>query len=175
MNRTKTETTKAGGGVQVTPPPPSTDEDFVRLQGWRARSSGFYPLLPLSRPAFASRDASAAVVHVELDRMSRHAEARDFLCLQSDVSIDHVVGEHATAGQELAVLVEVLEGHVERMTHRRDVLRFFRLEVVQILVGRFARMDLVLNAVEAGHHHGGKREVRIRGRVRETHFDAARL
>src|SRR6187549_2613470 len=156
MNRTKTETTKAGGGVQVTPPPPSTDEDFVRLQGWRARSSGFYPLLPLSRPTFASRDASTAVVHVELDRMSGHAEARDFLCLQSDVSVDHVVGEHTTARQELAILVQVFECHVERVAHLRNVLLFLRLEVVQILVGRFARMDLVLNAVEARHHHRGE-------------------
>src|SRR6188508_2924976 len=76
---------------------------------------------PASAPPEASLSltaASAAVVHVELDRMSGHAEARDFLCLQSDVSVDHVVGEHTTARQELAVLVEVLEGHVERMTHR---------------------------------------------------------
>src|SRR6187200_1975762 len=162
MNRTKTETTKGGGGVQVTPPPPSTDEDFVRLQGWRARSSGFYPLLPLSRPTFASRDASTAVVHVELDRMSGHAEARDFLCLQSDVSIDHVVGEYAAPGQELAILVEMLERHVERVAHRRDVLRFFGLEVVKILVRRIAGVDLVLNAVETRHHHGGESEVRVR-------------
>src|SRR6188474_1060615 len=162
MNRAKTWATKASGGAPETPPPTSTNEDFVRLRGWRARSSGFYPLLPHSRPTFASRDASTAVVHVELDRMSGHAEARDFLCLQSDVSIDHVVGEHAAPGQELAILVEVFECHVERVAHRRDVLRFFGLEIVEILVRRIAGVDLVLNSVEARHHHGRESEVRVR-------------
>ena len=36
-------------------------------------------------------------------------------------------------------------------------------------------MNLVLDAVEAGHHQGAEGEVRIRGRIREAHFDAARL
>ena len=36
-------------------------------------------------------------------------------------------------------------------------------------------MNLVLHAVEACHHHRGKRQVRIRRRIREAHLDAARL
>ncbi|MEY3839648.1 MAG: hypothetical protein RIR08_381, partial [Pseudomonadota bacterium] len=107
--------------------------------------------------------------------MGGHAEPRDFLHLQIDVGVEQVVGEHAAAGEELAVLVEVLERHVERMAHRRDVLRFFGLEIVQIFVRRVARVDLVLDAVEAGHHHRRECEVRIRGRIREAHFDATCL
>src|SRR6185295_6943661 len=61
------------------------------------------------------------------------------------------------------------------MTHGGDVLRLFRLEVIQVLVRGVAGMDLVLDAVEAGHHHGGERKVRIVARVREAHFDTARL
>src|SRR4051812_2929589 len=77
---------------------------------------------------------SAAVVHVELHRMSAHAEARHFLELQADVSVDHVVGEHTTAGEELPVLVELLDCHVERMADLRNMLFLLRLEVVEVLV-----------------------------------------
>src|SRR4051794_18894989 len=58
--------------------------------------------------------ASRREVHVELDRMRRHAEALHFLVLEGDVRIDHVVGEDAAAREELAVLVERLERLVER-------------------------------------------------------------
>ncbi len=61
------------------------------------------------------------------------------------------------------------------MTHCWNVLRFLGLEVVEVLVRRIAGVDLVLNAVESGHHHGGEREVRIRARIGETHFDTPRL
>jgi hypothetical protein len=36
-------------------------------------------------------------------------------------------------------------------------------------------VDLVLDAVDAGHHHRGEREVRVARRIREAHFDAARF
>ncbi len=36
-------------------------------------------------------------------------------------------------------------------------------------------MNLVLDAVDAGHHQRGEREVRVCHRIRETHFDAAAL
>ena len=52
---------------------------------------------------------------------------------------------------------------------------FFRRQIVQILVDRLARMDLVLHAVQACHQHRGEAQVRIGRRIREAHFDAARL
>src|SRR5438874_11304265 len=56
---------------------------------------------------------SGRVVHLELDRMRRHAEARDLLHLQLDVGVDHIVGEHTAAREELAVLVDRIERLVE--------------------------------------------------------------
>ena len=61
------------------------------------------------------------------------------------------------------------------MTNRRNALRLFRLEIVEILVKRVTRMDLVLDAVESGQEHRTKREIRVRGRIRETDFDAPRF
>ena len=48
----------------------------------------------------------AAVVHVEFDRVGRHADLVDFIHLQGDAGIDPVVGEDAAAGQELTILVQ---------------------------------------------------------------------
>ena len=95
--------------------------------------------------------------------------------LSVDVGVDQVVGEHAAAGQELAILVEVVERHVERAAHRRDLLVLLGRQVVEVLVGGVARVDLVLHAVQAGHQHRGEREVGVRGRVREADLDAAAL
>src|SRR5580658_8737493 len=85
----------------------------------RARSAAREPAAPPRRgpeTALAGRSGgvrviawSAAVVQLELHRMRGHAKARDLLELQSHVGVDHVVGEHAPAGEELAIPVEVLE------------------------------------------------------------------
>src|SRR5690606_28474477 len=48
-------------------------------------------------------------------------------------------------------------------------------QVVQVLVGRVARVDLVLHAVQTGHHQGGEGQVGIGQGIREAGFDAARL
>ena len=71
--------------------------------------------------------------------MRAHAQPRDFLHLEPDVRVDHVVGEDAAFLEEAAVLVERLKRHVERVADRRDVLGFLGLEVVEILVRRVAR------------------------------------
>src|SRR3569833_4720555 len=118
---------------------------------------------------------STAIVQLELHRVGRHAEPGDLLHLEPHICIDDIVGEDAAAREELAILVEVLERHVERMTYCWNVLRLLGLEVVQVLVRRIAGMDLVLNAVEARHHHGREGEVRVRAGIREAHFDAARF
>src|SRR6202035_1279468 len=81
---------------------------------------------------------SAAVVQLQLYRVRGHAEFRDLLQLEVGVGVDDVVGEHAAAGEELTVFVEVLERHVERVAHGRNVLRLLGLEVVEVLVGRIA-------------------------------------
>src|SRR5579864_7040375 len=92
---------------------------------------------------------SEAVVHLEFERVRRHAKARDLLVLELDVCIDHVVGEYAAARHELAILVEAVERLVERRAGMRHLRGFLGLEVVEVLVHRVARMDPVLHAIEA--------------------------
>src|SRR3569833_550544 len=116
---------------------------------------------------------STAIVQLELHRVGRHAEPGDLLHLEPHIRIDDVVGEDSTAREDLAILVEVLERHVERMAHWWNVLRLLGLEVVQVLVRRIAGMDLVLNAVEARQHHGREGEVRVCAGIREAHFDTS--
>src|SRR4029079_188373 len=122
-----------------------------------------------------ARVRSEAVVHLVLDRMRRHPEASDLLHLELDVRVEHVVGEDAAAGKELAVAGKAVERLVERRARMRHLGGFLRLEIVEILVHRIARMDLVLHAVKSRHQHRGKREVRIARRIREAHLDAAAL
>jgi len=107
--------------------------------------------------------------------MRGHAQPRDLLHLQLDVRVDHVVAEHAAAREELAVLVEVAERLVERCAHGRDLRFLFRRQVVQVLVRRLARMDLVLHAIEPGHHQRREQQVGVRHRIREPDLDAPTL
>ena len=57
----------------------------------------------------------------------------------------------------------------------RDLLQFLRRQVVEILVHRRAGIDLVVDAVEAGHQHRGEGEIGIGHRVGEADFDALGL
>src|SRR5947207_3315150 len=109
----------------------------------------------------AEHSPSTAVVHLELNRVRGHAKTGDLLHLEADIGVDYVVGEHPAPRQELAIFVEMLDGHVQGMANRRNMFSFLRLEVVEILVRGVSRVELVLNAVEAGHHHGREGEVRV--------------
>jgi hypothetical protein len=107
--------------------------------------------------------------------MRGHAQLRDLLHLERDVAVDDVVGEDAAGGQELAVLIQFVQRLIQRIADLRDGLLLFRRQVVEVLVHGIARVDLVLDAVEAGHHHGRERQVRVAHGVREANLDASRL
>ncbi|CCJ90552.1 Glutamine synthetase (glnA) gene and ORF1 [Cronobacter turicensis 564] len=107
--------------------------------------------------------------------MRRHANAVVLFDTQRDVSINRIVGEHAACGQELAVLIQRMEGFFQRAGNLRDLFSFFRRQVVQVFIHRFARVDLVLDAVKTGHQQGSEAQVRVSRRVREAHFDTTRF
>ena len=54
------------------------------------------------------------VIHIKLDRVRSHTESRHLVHLQVDIGINHGVAEDSTTGKKLTVLVERLQGHVER-------------------------------------------------------------
>src|SRR5438270_10429987 len=118
-------------------------------------------LVPATDYAMKSARLSLqAVIHLVFHRMRRHPKPRDLFHLECDIRVDHIVGEYASAGQELSVPVEIVECLVERCTRMRHLRGLLRLEVIQILVDRIARMDLVVHAVQSRHQHRGKREIR---------------
>ena len=81
---------------------------------------------PLRAPRLfgASRDdAITAEVHVVLDRVRRHPEARDLFHLEPHVRVDHVVGGIAPFGQEGPIAVEVIQRLVQRCARMRHLPR----------------------------------------------------
>ena len=72
-------------------------------------------------------------------------------------------------------LLEALERLVQRAGQLGNVLQLLGRHAVDVLVERLARVDLVLDAVEAGHEHGREGEVAVAGRVRRAELDALGL
>ena len=50
--------------------------------------------------------------------------------------------------------LQLVHGFAQRGTNSWDACQLFRRQVVEILVHRFTRMDLVLDAVKTGHQQG---------------------
>lgn len=46
-----------------------------------------------------------AVIHVELDRVRSLVECFNFLTLQVDIGINHIVREHATSSQKRSIFI----------------------------------------------------------------------
>ena len=126
--------------------------------------------------AMFGRKRLRRVVHLVFDRMRGVLEADHFRHLQVDVAVDEVVVEHAAGLEELAVLVEFFRapGAANRTpsgsasarpaADRRDPCP-----------SPIAGIELVLDAVEAGHQHRGKAEIGIGERIGEAHLDALGL
>src|SRR6185295_4091824 len=103
------------------------------------------------------------VVERELVRMRTEPDGAHFVRhLVLDPGLDHVLGEDVALHEEVVILLQVLEGFLERARHLRNVLQFPGVEAP-------------LDAVETGHHHGGERDVAVARRIREAYFDALRL
>ncbi len=116
---------------------------------------------------------SDAVVHIELTRMWRHPNARHFLHFEIDVRVDGIVGKDPAGFQEVAIFIQAVKGLIQRVTNGRDMLRFFRLEIIEILVHRRAGVNFVFDAVETRHQHRHKREIWISRGIREADFNPA--
>jgi hypothetical protein len=116
------------------------------------------------------------VVQLELVRVRAQADRVDLVgALVVDPGLDEVLGEHAALEQVVVVGLERVEHLGQRARHLRDVGGLVRRQLVEVLVDRRRRLDLVLDAVEAGHQHRREREVRVARRVRAAELDALGL
>src|SRR6185295_17890116 len=97
------------------------------------------------------------VVERELVRMRTQPNRIDLILpLVLDPGLDQVRGEHVALEEELVVLLEVVEHDVERAGKLLDLLLLGGRQLVQILVHRLARIDLVRDAVETRHDARGE-------------------
>ena len=115
------------------------------------------------------------VVEIEIKRRHGHFSAEHVLALFGDPGVDQVVGEDAAAGEELTVTVKTVKRNLEVRRNRRDLGVFFGRQIVEVLVSRFTRVDLVLNTIQTSHQQSREAEVRVAERIREAHFDTACL
>src|SRR5205085_10330551 len=102
-------------------------------------------------------------------------EANHLLHLEFDIAVDEVVVEYAAGFEELAVLVEIVERLAQRPAHRLDLLEFLTRQIVEVLVDRWAPVELAADAVDSRHQHGGETEIGIAQRIGVTHLDALAL
>src|SRR5207253_2228716 len=97
------------------------------------------------------------VVEVELPgvRPKRHLVVLpDALVI--DPGFDQVAGEDAAAGEVLVVNLERVEHFEQRARCALDLPLQLRFELVEVLVDRLGWLDLVDDAVQAGHQAGGE-------------------
>src|ERR1700692_4132158 len=91
---------------------------------------------------------------------------------EAEPFVDEILGENVAPHQEVPVGVEGVEHLLERAGRllHRAVLAF-----VKVLVDRSRRLDLVDDAVQAGHEARGEREVRVARRVGRAELEAPGL
>src|SRR5689334_21392072 len=130
------------------------------------------------RPLFChaacrSATGSAAVVQLVFQWVYEGTYLDFFFAFQGDVSVDEVVAENAAFGQERTTFVQLFQGFFQAAANLWDLFRLFRRQVVQVFVSCIARVDLVLDTVQASHQQCSEAQVRVGCRIREAGFDTA--
>src|SRR5258708_32205548 len=99
------------------------------------------------------------VVQLELVRVRPEPDGVNLVtALVVEPGLDQVRGKHAALEQELVIGLEVVEHCLERARNLGDGLGLVWRQLVEVLVDRLWRLDLVLDAVQPGHHHGRERK-----------------
>ncbi|EDM72004.1 hypothetical protein RAZWK3B_17838 [Roseobacter sp. AzwK-3b] len=115
---------------------------------------------------------SAAVIHHEFDRMGCVLVCFELFHLEVDIAVDLVLGEDVTGQQEGMVGLQGFERFAQAAADGGDAFEFLGGQIVEVLVHGFARIDLVLDAVEAGHQQGREAQIGVGRRIGEAGFDA---
>ena len=118
---------------------------------------------------------SVAVVHVEFDGAWRHFPTGDVFHLQFDIAFNLVLREHVTLQQEVMISGQAIQSFTQRSGYGWHFSKLRWWQVIEILVHGVARVDLVLNAVEASHEQSRIAQIWVRHCVREADFNALGL
>src|SRR2546422_7711434 len=101
--------------------------------------------------------------------MRPHAHSVHFvLRLVANPEVHELFGKDAALEQKFVIGAQRAERVFERAGQRRHLRGFLFFEFVKVLVERLAGVDLVLDAVEARHHHGCKSKIGVARWVRRA-------
>ncbi|EAT07975.1 hypothetical protein SKA58_08424 [Sphingomonas sp. SKA58] len=118
---------------------------------------------------------SGAVIHVEFDRRRGHFPTIDFGPFQFDIGFDLILGEDIALEQEFVIGFQAGQRLAQRCADGWHLAQLFWRQVIEILVHRGARMEFVLDTVEARHQQRGVAQIRVRHRVGEAELHALSL
>src|SRR5207244_181751 len=118
-----------------------------------------------------------AALDVEVERVLPRMGAQPYgvhlvLALVLDPRLDHVRRKDVALQQPIVRLLEVIEHDAEVAGELLDLLRLGGRQLVEVLIDRLARIDLVGDAVEPRHQARREAQVRIAGRVGRAELDA---
>src|SRR5712691_4647388 len=126
--------------------------------------------------SFIGFPGSGVVVQKELVRMRPQIYGRQILApLHVHPCLDHVWREYISLEQESVVLLQRGQHFAERARSVLDAEAGRTLELVQVLVDRCRRLDLLPDPIESRHQQRRKREIGIARWIWRAELDALRL
>src|SRR5207247_763534 len=102
-------------------------------------------------------------------RMRTHIHRMDlFLVFVANPARDQALSKDIALEQEIAIFLKRRERELQRARQARHALELLWRKIIDILVERLARIDLVLYSVDSCHHHCCKCKIWIAARIRRT-------
>src|SRR5688572_4789576 len=144
----------------------------MRSVGWRLASSASSVALLAMKCASTGalsigvRAALDVVVQVEFVRMRTERYLLELPGpLVLDPVLDQIFREDVAPQQVLVIRLERVEHLAQAARRGLNLGRLLGLELVDVLVDRRRRLDLVLNAIQAGHQACREAQVRVTRRI----------
>src|SRR5438128_2442452 len=130
-----------------------------------------------TRARRAWRSPGARRLDVEVKRVLPRMGAQPYgvhlvLALVVDPRLDHVRREDVALQQPVVGLLEVVEHDAEVAGELLDLLRLGGRQLVEVLVDRLTRIDLVGDPVEPRHQARRERQIRVAGVIGGAELDA---
>src|SRR5439155_23355954 len=116
---------------------------------------------------------SDVVVEPELPRVRTQPDLIELArALVLEARVDHVLSENHDIQEERVVGLQRVQDLLEGAGNLLHLCRLLGREIVQVLVDRVWRLDLVLHPVEPGHEHRAERQVRVARGTGRPELDA---
>src|SRR6267143_3057108 len=125
----------------------------------RAVEGGEETALPRPRPPSTALQLRVVVEEVLVRMRPQRHRVHVLDPLHREPGVEEILREDAALEQEGMVRLQGLQRFEQASRRVLDVLPLFRLQIIQVHIHRLGRLDLVLDAVEAGHQQRRECEV----------------